>query len=92
MWVPQVFDATNTTRERRLTIFEFAEQNGFKVWFLLAPRAGFGLTGLALKDGSIMCGSGRSLTRPLLVSTQVFFVESVCEDPLVIHENIMVSG
>lgn len=27
----QVFDATNTTRERRETIIEFAEQNGFKV-------------------------------------------------------------
>ncbi|KAG7263602.1 hypothetical protein CRUP_020852 [Coryphaenoides rupestris] len=44
-----VFDATNTTRERRMTIFEFAEQNGFKV----------------------------------------FFVESICEDPVVIQENIM---
>ncbi|KAG7239639.1 hypothetical protein CRUP_028245, partial [Coryphaenoides rupestris] len=43
-----VFDATNTTRERRMTIFEFAEQNGFKV----------------------------------------FFVESICEDPVVIQENI----
>lgn len=27
----QVFDATNTTRERRGTIIAFAEQNGFKV-------------------------------------------------------------
>lgn len=27
----QVFDATNTTRERRETIIQFAEQNGFKV-------------------------------------------------------------
>lgn len=27
----QVFDATNTTRERRGTIVKFAEQNGFKV-------------------------------------------------------------
>ncbi|MEQ2280201.1 6-phosphofructo-2-kinase/fructose-2,6-bisphosphatase 4 [Ameca splendens] len=44
-----VFDATNTTRERRDTILEFAEQNGFKV----------------------------------------FFVESVCEDPEVIQENIV---
>ncbi|XP_061147117.1 6-phosphofructo-2-kinase/fructose-2,6-bisphosphatase 4-like isoform X2 [Syngnathus typhle] len=44
-----VFDATNTTRERRETIIEFAEQNGFKV----------------------------------------FFVESVCEDPDVIQENIV---
>uniref|UniRef100_A0A7N8YKD4 6-phosphofructo-2-kinase/fructose-2,6-biphosphatase 4a n=1 Tax=Mastacembelus armatus TaxID=205130 RepID=A0A7N8YKD4_9TELE len=46
-----VFDATNTTRERRDTIIQFAEQNGFKV----------------------------------------FFVESVCEDPDVIQENIVVS-
>ncbi|KAM8868688.1 6-phosphofructo-2-kinase/fructose-2,6-bisphosphatase 4-like isoform 2-T2 [Synchiropus picturatus] len=44
-----VFDATNTTRERRETIIHFAEQNGFKV----------------------------------------FFVESVCEDPDVIKENIV---
>ncbi|XP_028854501.1 6-phosphofructo-2-kinase/fructose-2,6-bisphosphatase 4-like isoform X2 [Denticeps clupeoides] len=44
-----VFDATNTTRERRDTITRFAEQNGFKV----------------------------------------FFVESVCEDPDVIAENIV---
>ncbi|XP_024125116.1 6-phosphofructo-2-kinase/fructose-2,6-bisphosphatase 4 isoform X2 [Oryzias melastigma] len=44
-----VFDATNTTRERRNTIINFAEQNGFKV----------------------------------------FFVESVCEDPEVIAENIV---
>ncbi|XP_062318006.1 6-phosphofructo-2-kinase/fructose-2,6-bisphosphatase 4a isoform X2 [Osmerus eperlanus] len=44
-----VFDATNTTRERRETINQFAEQNGFKV----------------------------------------FFVESVCEDPDVIQENIV---
>uniref|UniRef100_A0AAV2M6E6 6-phosphofructo-2-kinase domain-containing protein n=1 Tax=Knipowitschia caucasica TaxID=637954 RepID=A0AAV2M6E6_KNICA len=44
-----VFDATNTTRERRDTILQFAEQNGFKV----------------------------------------FFVESVCEDPDVIQENIV---
>ncbi|XP_042180417.1 6-phosphofructo-2-kinase/fructose-2,6-bisphosphatase 4-like isoform X2 [Oncorhynchus tshawytscha] len=44
-----VFDATNTTRQRRGTITRFAEQNGFKV----------------------------------------FFVESVCEDPDVIAENIV---
>ncbi|KAK2862489.1 hypothetical protein Q5P01_002022 [Channa striata] len=44
-----VFDATNTTRERRETIIQFAEQHGFKV----------------------------------------FFVESVCEDPDVIQENIV---
>ncbi|KAG7283226.1 hypothetical protein CRUP_004968 [Coryphaenoides rupestris] len=30
----QVFDATNTTRERRSTIVKFAEQNGFKVFFV----------------------------------------------------------
>uniref|UniRef100_A0A3Q1H9U7 6-phosphofructo-2-kinase domain-containing protein n=1 Tax=Anabas testudineus TaxID=64144 RepID=A0A3Q1H9U7_ANATE len=29
-----VFDATNTTRERRGTIVKFAEQNGFKVFFV----------------------------------------------------------
>uniref|UniRef100_A0AAR2L5U4 6-phosphofructo-2-kinase domain-containing protein n=1 Tax=Pygocentrus nattereri TaxID=42514 RepID=A0AAR2L5U4_PYGNA len=44
----QVFDATNTTRERRSMILRFSEQNGYKV----------------------------------------FFVESVCEDPEVIAQNI----
>uniref|UniRef100_A0A8C6U4K1 6-phosphofructo-2-kinase/fructose-2,6-biphosphatase 4a n=1 Tax=Neogobius melanostomus TaxID=47308 RepID=A0A8C6U4K1_9GOBI len=29
-----VFDATNTTRERRDTILQFADQNGFKVFFV----------------------------------------------------------
>ncbi|XP_038668005.1 6-phosphofructo-2-kinase/fructose-2,6-bisphosphatase 4-like isoform X4 [Scyliorhinus canicula] len=29
-----VFDATNTTRERRETILNFAEQNGYKVFFV----------------------------------------------------------
>ncbi|KPP63309.1 6-phosphofructo-2-kinase/fructose-2,6-bisphosphatase 4-like [Scleropages formosus] len=48
-WLHMVFDATNTTRERRETIVRFAEQNGYKV----------------------------------------FFVESVCEDPDVIAENIV---
>ncbi|XP_053539852.1 6-phosphofructo-2-kinase/fructose-2,6-bisphosphatase 4b [Ictalurus punctatus] len=44
-----VFDATNTTRERRKMIMRFAEQNGYKV----------------------------------------FFVESVCDDPEVIAQNIV---
>ncbi|XP_016891376.1 6-phosphofructo-2-kinase/fructose-2,6-bisphosphatase-like isoform X1 [Cynoglossus semilaevis] len=43
-----VFDATNTTRERREVILNFAKENGYKV----------------------------------------FFVESVCEDPEIIAENI----
>uniref|UniRef100_G1TI20 6-phosphofructo-2-kinase/fructose-2,6-biphosphatase 4 n=1 Tax=Oryctolagus cuniculus TaxID=9986 RepID=G1TI20_RABIT len=29
-----VFDATNTTRERRATIFNFGEQNGYKTFFV----------------------------------------------------------
>lgn len=38
----QVFDATNTTRERRETILEFAEQNGFKVtWWAQSEGSGF---------------------------------------------------
>ncbi|XP_060776260.1 6-phosphofructo-2-kinase/fructose-2,6-bisphosphatase 4b isoform X5 [Neoarius graeffei] len=44
-----VFDATNTTRERRKMIMRFAEQNGYKV----------------------------------------FFVESLCDDPEVIAQNIV---
>nr|XP_015198243.1 PREDICTED: 6-phosphofructo-2-kinase/fructose-2,6-bisphosphatase-like isoform X2 [Lepisosteus oculatus] len=44
-----VFDATNTTRERREMILNFAKENGYKV----------------------------------------FFVESICDDPEIIAENIM---
>ncbi|KAI1899902.1 hypothetical protein AGOR_G00066550 [Albula goreensis] len=43
-----VFDATNTTRERRKVILDFAKENGYKV----------------------------------------FFVESMCDDPEIIEENI----
>ncbi|XP_066426339.1 6-phosphofructo-2-kinase/fructose-2,6-bisphosphatase 1 [Molothrus aeneus] len=43
-----VFDATNTTRERREVILEFAKENGYKV----------------------------------------LFVESICDDPTIIEENI----
>lgn len=73
----QVFDATNTTRERRGTIVKFAEQNGFKVlivdqdWILVVPAS--------------------LQTDSAVVSLQVFFVESVCEDPDVIAQNILVS-
>ncbi|KAM4587643.1 6-phosphofructo-2-kinase/fructose-2,6-bisphosphatase 4a isoform 1-T1 [Odontesthes bonariensis] len=73
-----VFDATNTTRERRETIIQFAEQNGFKVtcWVtVLRTPPLFGAT--------------RSLSRSLCAVSQVFFVESVCEDPDVIQENIV---
>lgn len=70
----QVFDATNTTRERRETILEFAEQNGFKV------------TWRAQSEGSGFAGGHTDS-----VFLQVFFVESVCEDPDVIQENIVVS-
>uniref|UniRef100_A0A8C0JV72 6-phosphofructo-2-kinase/fructose-2,6-biphosphatase 3 n=1 Tax=Canis lupus dingo TaxID=286419 RepID=A0A8C0JV72_CANLU len=45
----QVFDATNTTRERRHMILHFAKENDFKV----------------------------------------FFIESVCDDPMVVASNIM---
>ncbi|KAM3656182.1 6-phosphofructo-2-kinase/fructose-2,6-bisphosphatase 1 isoform 1-T1 [Ammospiza maritima maritima] len=44
----KVFDATNTTRERREVILEFARENGYKV----------------------------------------LFVESICDDPTIIEENI----
>ncbi|CAI5796079.1 6-phosphofructo-2-kinase/fructose-2,6-bisphosphatase fructose-2,6-bisphosphatase 1 isoform X1 [Podarcis lilfordi] len=43
-----VFDATNTTRERRTLILQFAKENGYKV----------------------------------------FFIESICDDPDIIQENI----
>lgn len=71
----QVFDATNTTRERRGTIVKFAEQNGFKV--LIAGQDNLLLVSFQ-PDSAV-------------VSLQVFFVESVCEDPDVIAQNILVS-
>ncbi|KAB0394591.1 hypothetical protein E2I00_018358 [Balaenoptera physalus] len=52
-----VFDATNTTRERRHMILHFAKENDFK--------------------------------RFCLASSQVFFIESVCDDPTVVASNIM---
>lgn len=76
----QVFDATNTTRERRDTIIQFAEQNGFKVKKKKKKCFEF-----------FNCRLPPPLPRfdPSL-SSQVFFVESVCEDPDVIQENIVV--
>lgn len=71
----QVFDATNTTRERRGTIVKFAEQNGFKVLIVEQDR----IVPVGLQPDSAV------------VSLQVFFVESVCEDPDVIAQNILVS-
>ncbi|KAM6927611.1 LOW QUALITY PROTEIN: 6-phosphofructo-2-kinase/fructose-2,6-bisphosphatase 4-like [Xenentodon cancila] len=68
-----VFDATNTTRERRDTIIQFAEQNGFKV----TCRHG--------AEPALMV----VLSVRLFLLLQVFFVESVCEDPDVIQENIV---
>lgn len=73
----QVFDATNTTRERRGTIVKFAEQNGFKVL-------------KASQDCGLLVPVGLH-TDSALLSLQVFFVESVCEDPDVIAQNILVS-
>lgn len=81
----QVFDATNTTRERRDTIIQFAEQNGFKV--------------KKKKRNALIPADGVLQTPPPppppprfdpSLSSQVFFVESVCEDPDVIQENIVV--
>lgn len=77
--VEQVFDATNTTRERRKTIIQFAEQNGFKVscWVTILWMWHFIRWQLHWSLPLLFC--------------QVFFVESVCEDPDVIQENIVVS-
>lgn len=78
--VKQVFDATNTTRERRETIIQFAEQNGFKVSCWVTILGGH----TALVDIPTKLDL-------FLLFSQVFFVESVCEDPDVIQENIVVS-
>ncbi|CAF96278.1 unnamed protein product [Tetraodon nigroviridis] len=53
-----VFDATNTTRERRSMILNFGAENDFK---------------------ATVC----------FVCAQIFFIESVCDDPSVIASNIM---
>ncbi|XP_048097023.1 6-phosphofructo-2-kinase/fructose-2,6-bisphosphatase-like isoform X3 [Alosa alosa] len=54
-----VFDATNTTRERREVILSYAKDNGYKVkWFSYSRH------------------------------TVVFFIESICDDPEIIAENI----
>ncbi|XP_028302492.1 6-phosphofructo-2-kinase/fructose-2,6-bisphosphatase 4b isoform X2 [Gouania willdenowi] len=66
-----VFDATNTTRERREDIMKFAEQNSFRV--------------CSRPQHSLFPKHPNSL----FLSNQVFFVESVCEDPDVIAQNIV---
>ena len=84
LFLDQVFDATNTTRERRETILRFAEQNGYKVW---EP--------MDILQPSFLCTTEK-VSLPLcrckviVFFWQVFFVESVCEDPDVIAENIVV--
>lgn len=56
----QVFDATNTTRERRDTIIQFAEQNGFKVkkgkWFDSCWLT-FSLVSVLIRRSRLRCSS-----------------------------------
>lgn len=76
----QVFDATNTTRERRELILKFGRENGFKVRVAMATEK-------LQRAGSTAAGR----LNKALFSVQIFFIESVCDDPNVIASNIMVS-
>ncbi|EPY75698.1 hypothetical protein CB1_001581019 [Camelus ferus] len=69
-----VFDATNTTRERRHMILHFAKENAFK-------------TGPSWRGALGAAVTGRGERIPLL--RRVFFIESVCDDPTVVASNIM---
>ncbi|XP_053499030.1 6-phosphofructo-2-kinase/fructose-2,6-bisphosphatase isoform X4 [Ictalurus furcatus] len=73
-----VFDATNTTRERREVILSFAKENGYKVFTKTRTRS------LLLRHSDIT--NWRS--RVTVNTSMVFFVESVCDDPEIIAENI----
>ena len=81
----QVFDATNTTRERRALILQFARENGYKV--LMAITFFFGGGRQGEKSQIEIRGGGGAHT---LLSLQVLFVESICDDPAIIEENIKV--
>lgn len=74
----QVFDATNTTRERRDLILSFAGENAYKVQYRYLQQCGFMIDVMLHVITESFC-------------FQVFFVESVCDDPEVIAANILVS-
>lgn len=77
----QVFDATNTTQDRREVILSFAKENGYKVTYLIKLQFI-----ININEGFV------SLYRPVFFLLQVFFVESICDDPEIIEENIKVSS
>lgn len=81
-----MFDATNTTRERRNTIIKFAEQNEYKVLDCLWAVKLFVCFSFPCISVCVVIPLSHCL-----LFFQVFFVESVCEDPNVIAENIVVS-
>lgn len=79
----QVFDATNTTPERRDVILGFAKENGYKVpsSFLSSHQ-----------PEKLCCTPPLTITPAASVlPLQIFFVESICDDPEIIAENIKVS-
>lgn len=85
IYFPQVFDATNTTRERRDLILNFAKENAFKVTGTAVPEPL--LLPRAIPVRGRAPGSRSHISSP---PSQVFFVESVCDDPEVIAANILV--
>lgn len=64
-------------------ILKFGAENDFKVCVVAASFVGGSL---------VLVEQNNEFTlAPLYVSAQIFFIESVCDDPNVIASNIMVS-
>lgn len=87
MW--QVFDATNTTRERRDLILNFAKDHAYKVRYAqtsLSLWHNFSLINL-----QITYFHKRVNYSWRMFFLKVFFVESICDDPDVIATNILVN-
>lgn len=98
-----MFDATNTTRERRDLILAFVKENAFKVrvalnGFVFCIVSSFPHCAYSSVD-DVICAflppdvekTDGPVTRRVAPSfQQVFFVESVCDDPEVIAANILV--
>lgn len=83
-----MFDATNTTTERRDVILGFAKENGYKVpssfLFTHQPEKLWRTSPLTIAPAA-------SALAAAAFPLQIFFVESICDDPDIIAENIKVS-
>lgn len=77
----KVFDATNTTPERREVILSFAKENGYKVCCFAC----------SVTNGNLKNPNSATVFLAVFPPVQVFFVESICDDPEIIAENIKVS-